>query len=79
MFKFKFLNISFFPKRTSTSLSENIKSLGIYFKYKKRNSIKPNIPNNKTILFIDHGPEGKIKLKNFCIKANITKYEKNLT
>ena len=53
--------------------SENIKSLGIYFKYKKRNSMKPSIRNKITILFKDHEPEGKIKLKNFCIKANITK------
>ena len=35
--------------------------------------------NKKTILLIDHEPEGKIKLKNFGIKTNITKYEKNLT
>ena len=41
--------------------------------------MKPSIRNKKTILFIDHEPEGKIKLKNFCIKANITKYVKNLT
>lgn len=41
--------------------------------------MKPSIRNKITILFIDHEPEGKIKLKNFCIKANITKYGKNLT
>ena len=41
--------------------------------------MKPNIRNKITILLKDHEPEGKIKLKNFCIKANITKYKKNLT
>jgi len=29
--------------------------------------------NKKTILLIDHEPEGKINLKNFGIKAIITK------
>lgn len=35
--------------------------------------MKPSIMNKIPILFIDHEPEGKIELKNFCIKANITK------